>query len=276
MKKFITIVTFGVILGITSIAYADDYTITTGSKKGTYFKVGYAISKMVPKGKVITSKGSVQNLDNILSGKAQVGLVQMDALAFYGNKKPEVTQEVEVIGPLYKECVYMAVNKDGKVQDEDDLGKKGVVVAVGKLGSGSAVSWDYMRQLETSYQNATVEYAGGMRALGKLASSPDSGIDAVMWVIRQSIDGKMLQAVMKNKNLKLISVDDMSLNNKYAPTGKPIYEFQNVDIKKGFFNDTEVTTICTDAAVVAHTDSDEDLLEDLSDRVLNYTSSLVK
>jgi TRAP transporter TAXI family solute receptor len=254
---------------------AEPYTITTGGKSGTYIKVGHNLAGIIPGGTVVTSKGSVENLDRIMAGEAQLGIVQLDALAWYADKKPESVNKIELMGSLYEECVYIAYNKKGKVQNEDDLQREGVTIAVGKKGSGGAVTWDYMRKLEPGYAKASVSYTGGTRALNKLAVGESSGIDAVLWVTKPVLSGKHAQSVVNNDAIDFLDVNDMDLNDVYKPIGKPIYEFRTIESEKGFFNDQEFKTICVNAALVADTDADEDLLEEVADVTLNYTTSLV-
>ncbi len=270
MKK-VSVLAITMILMCAVSSYA--VTITTGSKKGNYFKVGHRLSSAIGgKNTVMTSKGSIENLDRLMDGTAQIGIVQMDAYAWYLNRHPEAANELEIMGHLYKECAYLAVQCKGKVRDEDDLQTvKDVTIAVGKKGSGTAISWDYMIQLEPKYKNAQVVFTGGTRALGKLAAKQ---LDAVMWVTAPRLDGKMATTVMKNKDLCLVGFNDMDLNDKLKSTGKPVYEFQKIDIAKGFFNDKEIKTTCVDAVIIARSDTDEDVLETISDIILNYRSTL--
>jgi len=257
----------------TTAAVAD--TITTGSKTGNYFRVGNKLNAALGGGhSVINSGGSVENLDRLVSGEAQIGLVQMDAYAWYINKHPGAEAKLEIMGELYKECAYMAVRCNGKVKDEDDLQTvEGAKIAVGKQGSGTAVTWDYMIQLEDGYKNAAVDFKGGTRALGKLAAKQ---LDAVMWVTKPRLDGKMAATVVANKDLCLVGFNDMDLNDKLPSTGKPVYEFIKIDTAKGFFNDKEITTACVDAVIIASADADEDSLETLADILLNYKATLLQ
>lgn len=248
--------------------------ITTGGKTGTYIKVGHNLKSLLGTGEVVTSKGSVENLDRLVKGEAQIGLVQMDAYAWYGLKHPEIETELEVMGNLYEECAYLAVNNGGKVLSEDDLQTvKDVTIAVGSKGSGTAVTWDYMLKLEPKYKNASVLFIGGTRALSKLVAKQ---VDAVMWVTKPQLDGKMAQTVLKNKDLELVGFNDKDLNDKLPTTGKPVYQFRKIDTEKGFFNDTEITTACVEAVIVARKDTEEEILESVSDALLNYKQTLVK
>jgi TRAP-type uncharacterized transport system substrate-binding protein len=252
---------------------ANAYTFTTGSKTGTYFKVGNNFTRLVEGGTVIHSKGSIENLNRISSGEADIGITQMDAFMYWRDKNPDKSENLEVLGKLYKECVYVAVNTEGKIKSEDDLENSGVTIAVGKQGSGSAVTWDYMRKLEEGYKKPAVSFKGGVRALGQLASEPDGSINAVLWVTKPNLSGKLLKTVLNNPNLMFIDMDDYDINDEY--NGSPVYSFETIEIEKGVFNDTEITTPCVSAIVVANSNADEDFLDKSADIVLNYRSSLL-
>lgn len=249
--------------------------ITTGDPKFTYFKVGLNMRKMLGKTtQVIPSKGSVENLDRLMADEADIGIVQKDAFAWYVQKHPEAEDAIEELGPLYEECVYIAVNSNGIVQNEDDLQSEGVNIAIGKSGSGSAVTWDYMRQLEPGYQKAGVSFKTGVRTLGKLASNPKGKINAVMWTSKPNLNGQMAQTVLNSKNLEFIDIDDKDLNDNFKDTGEPIYRFETIKSSDGFFGGS-VKTICVDAIVVGRSEANEDILDNVANIVMNYKQSII-
>ncbi len=255
------------------------YTITTGGKSGDYFKVGNNLVKLVKGGKVIESKGSVENLERLVAGEADIGIVQSDAYAWYLSKHPKASPKIEIMGDLFKECIHIAVNKNGKVQDEDDLQSEGATIAIGQKGSGTAVSWDYMMKLEPGYKKSAVSFIGGSRALSKLALSSKedkSSIDAVMWVARPDLNNKFLKIVRENPKLKMIEVDDKDLNDTYKPLGKPIYTFENLPTKDGLFSKGKIEVPCMEALIIARTDADDTVLESVADALLSYKSTLIK
>lgn len=258
---------------------ASAYTVTTGGKEGAYFKVGNNLVKLVKGGKVIESKGSIENLERLVSGEADIGVVQLDAYAWYLSKHPKASTKIEVMGSLFKECIHIAVNKNGKVQDEDDLQSKGATIAIGKQGSGTAVSWDYMMKLEPGYKKSAVSFTGGSRALSKLALSSKgdkSSIDAVMWVARPDLANKYLKIVRENPSLEMIEVDDKDLNDNYKPLGRPIYTFEALPTKDGLFSKGKVEVPCMEAAIIARTNADDAVLESVADALLSYKSTLIK
>ena len=280
MKLSITVGT--VLIGIVALIVlntakaVEPYTVSTGGKQGSYYRVGFNLTGAIPGGTVATSKGSVQNLDRLMKGEAQLGMTQMDVVAWYANKYPASVSKLEIMGGMYQECVYIAYNKDGKVRNEDDLQKSGVTIAVGKKGSGGSVTWDYMRKLEPGYKKASVSYTGGTRALNKLAVGDSSGIDAVLWVTKPTLSGKYAQSVINNDALQFMNVNDKDLNDNYKPTGKPVYTFHTIETEKGFFNDQEFSTICMDAVLIADSETDEELLDEVSNMTLNYKATLIK
>lgn len=271
MKRFVMAMAALVLMGGWAQA---ETVITTGSETGNYFKVGQKLSSMVKGSTVIPSKGSVENIERIVAGEAQIGMTQMDALAWYLAKNPAAADKIEVIGPLYEECVFVAVSTNGKIKNEDDLQSEKGHIAVGEEGTGSAVSWDYMRILEPGYAKAKVSFAGGLRTLGKLTvASGASDPNAVMFVSKPDPENKLIATVTGNKGLMFIDIDDSDLNDKLPITGKPVYNFRTVAVEKGFMA-KKVTVPCVEAAIIAAKTLDGKSLDRLSDITLNYKSSL--
>ena len=274
MKWHLLAATIAAVL-VGNTAMADGGVITSGSKGGGYEAKAHKMNKMLRgrdhKMTVKNSKGSIENLKRLHAGEADIGFVQADALAWFLSKNPAADNTIEIIGELGEECIYLAVNKDGKVGEEDDLGNKGVKIDVQRNGSGSAVSWEYLRTLEEDYKAAVVSNQGGTRALGKLAANK---IDAVLWVQDPAkLDTKLLSTVNKNDKIELINLNDYSLNNK-LPNGEPVYEFKKPPTAEGMWINNNVEMPCMKALVVARSEADGDMLDDVADIMLNYASNL--
>jgi len=250
-------------------AFADG--IATGKKGLTYHDVfGSNIASILQEHgvtlPVLQTKGSIDNLNRVARGEAQVGFTQADALMYWRSKNTTLQNNIEILGSLGKECAFVAVPEKGAVGDEDDLGKSGIKIAVGAVTSGSAASWKYMTQLEDDYSSASVYNKGGLRALAGLTTGH---YDAFMWVTAEgNMENKYLQAVMKKgSGLKLISLDDYDLNDK-LPSGEPVYEFRDVKIAKGFFSDKKIEAPCTDVLVIGNPAADDTILEAVAEAVL--------
>lgn len=245
-------------------ALADQAIITSGAAGGTYQSVYGANLVQVLKAKGHTvelqeSKGSMQNLQRLGNGEAQLGFAQLDAYAHYlktGGKS------LEILAPLGKECGYLVVKKGGKVSGERDLRKaQDATLAIGEEGSGSAIMWQFMTSLVPDYKNAKIVFQGGTRALNQIGTP--GGPDAYLFVTAPgNLEHKLIQAVNANKDLKFVDMDkgglDAKLNND-----KPIYEFDKVSVCEGW--GCKVDTICTQSFMFASPDASEKVLQAVSD-----------
>jgi len=266
MKRFLFVLVAGLVAG--AFLSAEPLKITTGSKKGNYYKVGVRIASQFKGSQVLTSKGSIENLDRLMEGKADVAIAQKDAFRYYVTKHPEAEDKIDLVGDLYQECAFLVVNKDGKVKDDGDLQHEGVTIAVGRKGSGSQVTWDYMSILEPGFKKATSIPKGGNRVLAKVASGK---YDAALMVMRPDPKLWLFKTVSNNDKLEFGDITDWDLNDKYE--GKPIYTFEKVKTSDGFFG-SKVKTICTQASVFIRSDLDDDIADDLSGLLLNHLNYL--
>ena len=69
MKNLRKAFTIGLIFLVGTYLMAEQLVITTGSKKGNYYKVGQRIKSQFPNTEVITSRGSIENFDRLMGGK---------------------------------------------------------------------------------------------------------------------------------------------------------------------------------------------------------------
>lgn len=267
MKKFLAAVS---IAALSLPVLAEDVTISTGGRGGSYFATGAKLAEILNEydypAKAIKSKGSVENIERVASGEAALGFAQLDALAWWLGRNPEHSGSLKVLGSLYQECVYVAVNPDSGVSDEGDLQSSDARVAVQKRGSGSAVTWSYMQELEPNFAEGTTYFKGGLQLLNELANNPEGEINAFLWVSNPlNLDQRYLKTVLENDQLELVDISDWDLNDKHPELGRSIYDFEEPDVAKGFVFDTELSTICMDAVVVASSAADDDMLDDVVD-----------
>ncbi len=277
-KSFFALVTMSLFAAQT---LAENVVITTGGRGGSYFQTGERLAAVLEEydyeTEVQRSRGSVENIERIANNEAAIGFTQLDALAWWMNRNPAPAdnKRIKVLGNLFPECVYIAVNKKGPIGDEDDLQSDKGKIAVQKRGSGSAVTWEYMRELEPGYAKSQILFKGGMQLLVQLADNPDGDINAFMWVSNpQNLDQRFLKTVLNNENLELIDVDDKDLNDKFKPLDRAIYRFEEPEVAKGFILDEEVETICMDAVVVASVSADDEMLDDVADILINHRNRL--
>ena len=253
-----------VALLIAAPALADPAVISSGIAGGTYQSIYGANLAQVLKAKghdvkLLESKGSLENLQRLGSGEAQLGFAQLDAYAQYlkAGGKP-----LEIVVSLGKECGFLVVRKDGKVTSEKDLRRgKDATIAIGDEGSGSAITWQFMTTLVPEYQNAKIIYQGGTRAINQIGTP--GGPDAFLFVTAPgNLEHKLIQAVDANKALKFVDMDKGGLDAK-LPNGKPIYEFDKAPVCSGMF--CNIDTICTASYLFASPSATDKVIQAVSD-----------
>ncbi|MGP1395124.1 MAG: TAXI family TRAP transporter solute-binding subunit [Inquilinaceae bacterium] len=152
------------LIALTAVTRAQDITffrIGTGTTGGTYFPVGGVIASAISKppgsppcnrgggcgvpGLIAIaqdSSGSVENIDEVLSGAVDSGFSQSDIAywAFEGRELYEERgplQDLRAIAHLYAELVHIAVPADSDIHAVSDLAGKRV--SLGEVGSGTLI-----------------------------------------------------------------------------------------------------------------------------------------
>jgi uncharacterized protein len=122
------------------------FTIATGPSDGSYFQIAQDIKNVVGKEgidlQVMATKGSLENLELLTSGKADLAIVQLDALRFISDVAKQdlgvdVFQKIKVVLNLYPEEIHILTNKKD-IQTFYNL--EGKRVSVGAPGGGTAVT----------------------------------------------------------------------------------------------------------------------------------------
>lgn len=253
-----------------------DVVITTGQQGLTYNSVygvnlAGALNEFGNTARVIPSKGSSDNLDKVASGEAQIGFTQADAFQFWRQQHPNEAQKVDIVGQLARECVWVAVKKDGKISSASEL-TNGAKIAVGDPDSGSYASWQYLQLLVKEYSKAETYAKGGIRSLSKVATGE---YDAFLWVSAPGKNNKFLDAVNQDSSgLKLIDMSTWNVNDK-LPNGQSVYTKEKVETNATAFFGDKVNVPCTTTLVVANTDAGDDLLESVSTILLKNTSRVM-
>ena len=122
------------------------FTIATGPSEGTYFQIAQDIRNVTAKDgvelQVMATKGSVENIELLGSGKVDLAIVQLDALRFVADvmkeyKGLDLFDKIKVVLNLYPEEIHV-LSKNKEVQTFYHLdGKR---VSVGAQGGGTALS----------------------------------------------------------------------------------------------------------------------------------------
>ena len=120
--------------------------IATGPSDGSYFQIAQDIKNVAGKDgidlQVLPSKGSLENLELLGSGKVDLAIVQLDALRFVSDVMKQdlglnLFDKIKVVLNLYPEEIHILTNKKD-IQTFYNL--EGKRVSVGPPGGGTAVS----------------------------------------------------------------------------------------------------------------------------------------
>ncbi|MDG4554459.1 MAG: TAXI family TRAP transporter solute-binding subunit [Candidatus Competibacter sp.] len=134
---------------------AEEIAIGTASRAGVYFQVGQAICRLLsaaPAGrdlacKALPTDGSIFNLQQIRSGKSQLGVVQSDwqyratnGTGVFESAGPDT--DLRALFSVHGEPFTVVARRDAGIKTFDDL--KGKRVNIGNLGSGQRATMEVL------------------------------------------------------------------------------------------------------------------------------------
>lgn len=178
MKKLI----FVLLLSLGAQA-ASAFTIATGPSDGTYFQIAQDIKNVAAKDgvelQVTPTKGSIENIQLLASGKVDLAIVQLDALRFAFDvlkekKGMDLFEKIKVVLNLYPEEIHILANRK-EIQTFYHL--EGKRVSIGTEGGGSALSAAVLFSIYDI--NATTSFDSFEDAVKKVL---DGALDAVIFV----------------------------------------------------------------------------------------------
>jgi TRAP transporter TAXI family solute receptor len=159
------------------------FTIATGPSDGSYFQIAQDIKSVAEKDaidiQVMPTKGSLENIQLLGSGKLDLAIVQLDALRFVSDVLKQqmgldLFDSIKVILNLYPEEIHVVSNKND-IQSFYQL--EGKRLSVGTEGGGTAIT---AAVLLAFYDiKATVSFESFDDAIKKMEQGD---LDAVMFV----------------------------------------------------------------------------------------------
>lgn len=232
-------------------------TIGTGGITGVYYPTGGAIAKIVNKKRdvygirctVESTGGSVFNVNAIMSGDLQFGVVQSDrqfqAINGLAEWKDLGKQEdLRSVFSIHPESVTLVAAVDAGIKDIRDL--KGKRVNIGNPGSGQrqnsidaleAVGLDYKTDLQ----------AEGIKASESASLLQDGRIDAFFYTVGHP-SGSIKEATSGIRKVRFVSITGTDkLLSKYPYYAK---SFIPVDLYPGAENEENVDTFGVKATLV--------------------------
>jgi len=243
-------------------------TIGTGSMTGVYYPAGGAIAKTVDakedvygiRCNVESTAGSVYNVNAVVSGNLEFGVVQSDrqhqafkGLAEWEDKGPQ--EHLRAVFSLHPEAVTLIAADDAGIKTVQDL--KGKRVNIGNPGSGQrqnsidalqAAGLDPEKDIQTEQVKAS-------EAPGLLQ---DGRIDAFFYTVGHP-SGAIQEATAGHRKVRFIPIKQVEkLLEKY-----PYYAKDKISLKlyTGVTNtETEVETFGVKATLVTSSKVSEDVV----------------
>jgi TRAP transporter TAXI family solute receptor len=232
-------------------------TIGTGGITGVYYPTGGAIAKMINnkrniyhiRATVESTGGSVFNVNAVMSGDLEFGIVQSDrqyqavhGLAEWKDAGPQ--KDLRAVFSIHPESVTLVAAVDANIKDIKDL--KGKKVNIGNPGSGQrqnsidaleAVGLDYEKDLK----------AEGIKAAESAGLLQDGRIDAFFYTVGHP-NGSIKEATSGKRKVRFASILGIDkLLQKYPYYAKAVIPIQ---FYPGAVNDADVPTFGVKATFV--------------------------
>lgn len=228
--------------------------LATGQPGGMYYEFGKLLKKAANdiEVEVITTEGSLQNIDLLKSGKADAALVQSDVLTKMPQKETEQTV-------LYEEAIQLIANRASGIKSVKDVDARKNYLYVGPKGSGTAATWQGLCEEDSAYAKIPVRYADYKTALARVATDPRA-----LMLFVGGLNSPLINAAEKHAEktgkLRLAEVDDWDFNDKTDQHGNRIYTFISIGrktypyLQKGIIFSGKVETLAVKAVLAVSTD----------------------
>lgn len=251
-------------------------TIGTGGVTGVYYPTGGAISKMINdkeeyniKATVESTAGSVYNVNAVLSGDLDFGIVQSDRQyqAYFGLADWEergAQEELRSVFSIHPESITLVASLDSGVDGAKDLiGKR---VNLGNTGSGQLQnSLDVFEALNFTKDEVKGEYVKAVEAPGLLQ---DERIDAFFYTVGHP-SGAIKEATSGRVKVKIVPIEGQEIDALIKD--KPYYAKSKIDITNypNAVNEEDVASVGVKATFVTSIDVSEDIVYAITKEVFD-------
>lgn len=245
----------------TAPASRADFTLCTGGAGGTYEGMGYRIlgrdvtDKLLAKGKVINTGGSVDNAEMLKTGECIAAIIQADV---FESQSP--LRDATVIDG-YKEAIFWLHGEKGVDDFQDLSGSKGERAVVVVKGSGAEATLSNFKQIDKDYANVKVVsvddwYEAATAAAQGYIVISKARID-VAGMVYIGRPGNITNEITADfgKRLSVGNIEESSFGKVKDANGNPIYFTCDIDSKStngikidNTFTDPE--TYCMNSQVV--------------------------
>jgi NMT1-like family len=188
---------------------------------------------------ILTTGGSYENIDKMLSNECQAGMVQNDVLTYVLASRPQAKMNFEVAAKPFQEAVHIICAKDVVGHSLSDIEKHAddIIMIVGNESGGSHFTWQKLSTVSKRLMSIPISNKSGLRALSIV--SEDGSLDDVngkrrktcmVYVGRKGIDLIRQDAEVRSARLKLMAIDMESVFSLKGPKGEALYT-KDSDVK---------------------------------------------
>ena len=254
---------------------AGKYMLVTGKSGGAYNSLGISMAGIWDKylgssTNVISTTGSVQNIEMLVKGDADFGFVQSDILYYAQNGKEMYEEDkqkgLSVAANLYSEAVQIIVNAGTDIQTVSDL--LGKTVAVGKYGTATeATARQILEAYGITYDLITVKYQTFSEASDSLANG---GVDAIFAV--SALPSSNIHIYAETHSIRFLPVSTSGSGSKLR---KSCPFFTDGVIKSEVYGtENSVSTVCIDVMLICRSDLPSDSVYGVISSLFNNLDEL--
>ncbi|WP_339215998.1 TAXI family TRAP transporter solute-binding subunit [Solibacillus sp. FSL W8-0372] len=248
-------------------------TIATGGASGPYNIIGTTLADQYVKefdvnSRTQTTGASVENINLLEQGKAEMAFVMSDALSQAINGEvsfKEPIKNVSQIATLYPNVVQIITKEGSGIKTIEDL--KGKRIAVGDQNSGVEINARVLLNGHgITYEDVKVDYLGYAEAADGLKAGT---IDAAF--LTSGLPNASVMELAETTGIQLVSVNA----EKVAEIAKEHPYFISYDIAVDTYkNEEAITTAAVPNALVVRTDMSEDDVYDLTKKFFESIPTL--
>ena len=248
-------------------------TIATGGASGPYNIIGTTLADQYVKefdvnSRTQTTGASVENINLLEQGKAEMAFVMSDALSQAVNGEvsfKEPIKNVSQIATLYPNVVQIITKEGSGIKTIEDL--KGKRIAVGDQNSGVEINARVLLNGHgITYEDVKVDYLGYAEAADGLKAGT---IDAAF--LTSGLPNASVMELAETTGIQLVSVNA----EKVAEIAKEHPYFISYDIAVDTYkNEEAITTAAVPNALVVRTDMSEDDVYDLTKKFFESIPTL--
>ncbi|MEM6626271.1 MAG: TAXI family TRAP transporter solute-binding subunit [Pseudomonadota bacterium] len=207
-------------LGVMAPAPPKSVSIAGGAPGGGYaaeaLRISDALGVKKVKGEVLETTGSLDNLERLKSGEADIAIVQTGVVA------PADSEEVVSLGAIYFEPLW--VFHRAEIELQDLRGLEGLSVAMGDRGSGAeALARLLLPENGVEMSEMIVSPLGGRDAAAALKSGE---VDVAMLVVGASAD--WIAELVHDPEISLLSIPRAHAYSRRYPYLAPVTLFEGV------------------------------------------------